>query len=109
MKDSFKIYFQEMEKLLPIEGLFEILTQNGFHYNLGQNICRLFLFLAQFFFTTIETELDYYHQKVSARVASRVAERLKTFPEISRRSLKCLDLIASTQPSNQKPNFDIFW
>ena len=35
-------------------------------------------FLAQFLFTTSETELDYYHQKVSVRVASRVAERLET-------------------------------
>ena len=26
-----KIYFQEMEKLVPIEGIFEILAQNGFH------------------------------------------------------------------------------
>ena len=26
-----KIYFQEMEKLLPMEGIFEILAQNGFH------------------------------------------------------------------------------
>ena len=50
-----------------------------FMYNLGQNICRLFYFLAQFFFTTSETELDYYHQKVSARIVSRVAERLKTY------------------------------
>ena len=33
-----------------------------------------FHFLAQFPFTTSETELDYYHQKVNARVA----ERLKT-------------------------------
>ena len=47
-------------------------------YNLGQNICRLFHFLAQFFFTTSEMELNYYHQKVSAGVALRVAERLKT-------------------------------
>ena len=47
-------------------------------YNLGQNIWRLFYFLAQFFFTTSEAELDYYHQKVSVRAASRVAERLKT-------------------------------
>ena len=46
-------------------------------YNLGQNIWRLFHFLAQFFFTTSEAELVYYHQKVSVRVASRVAERLK--------------------------------
>ena len=43
---------------------------------LGQNICRLFQFLARFLFTTSETELD-YHKKVSARVASRVPERLK--------------------------------
>ena len=48
-------------------------------YNLGQNIWRLFHFLAQFLFTTNETELGYYHQKVNVRVASRVAERLKTY------------------------------
>ena len=47
-------------------------------YNVRQNICRLFRVLSQFFFTTSETELDYYHQRVSVRVASRVAERLKT-------------------------------
>ena len=30
--DLFKIYFHEMEKLLPIEGAFEQLEQNdGFH------------------------------------------------------------------------------
>ena len=45
--------------------------------NLGQNICRLH-FLAQFVLITSETELNYYHQKVNVRVASRVAERLKT-------------------------------
>ena len=32
--------------------------------NLGQNICTLLYFLAQLFFITTETELDYYHQKV---------------------------------------------
>ena len=47
-------------------------------YNLGQNVWRLFHFLAQPFLTTSETELDYYHQKAVVRVASRVAERLKT-------------------------------
>ena len=46
-------------------------------YNLGQNIWRLFHLLVQFFFTASETEPDYYHQKVSVRVASRVAKRLK--------------------------------
>ena len=30
IKDSFEIYFQEMEKLLPMEGVFKILEQNGF-------------------------------------------------------------------------------
>ena len=46
-------------------------------YNLGPNICRLFHFLARFLFTTSDTELDYYHNKTSVRVASRVSERLK--------------------------------
>ena len=45
--------------------------------NLGQSICKLFHFLAQFFFTTSEAELDYYQPKVNVRVVSRVAERLK--------------------------------
>ena len=49
-----------------------------FSDNLGQNICRLFHFLAQFVFTTNETELDCHHQKVNTRVASPVAVRLKT-------------------------------
>ena len=34
-------------------------------YNLGQNIYGLFHFLAQFVFTTSETELEYYQQKVN--------------------------------------------
>ena len=47
-------------------------------YNLGQHIWRLFPYLAYFVFTTSEMELDYHHQKVKVRVASRVAERLNT-------------------------------
>ena len=46
-------------------------------YNLGQNICRVFHTLAQFLFTTIETEIDFYHQRLKERFASRVAERIK--------------------------------
>ena len=42
-------------------------------YDLGQNICRLFNFLAQFVFTTSETGLDYYDHKVNVMVASQVA------------------------------------
>ena len=48
------------------------------NYNLGQNICRFFHVLEQFLFTTSETELDYYQQKVDVRAASRVSERRKT-------------------------------
>ena len=47
-------------------------------HNLGQNICRPFDFLAQFVFTTSETELHYHHPKVNIPVASRVAEQIKT-------------------------------
>ena len=45
--------------------------------NLGQNIHRLFQFLAQFLFATSETELDYYQQKVNERVALQVFEGLR--------------------------------
>ena len=66
-------------------------TRNLKH-NLGQNICRLLHFSEQFLFTTNKTELDYYHQKVNERIAS----------------LKCLDLMASTQLSTHKPNLSLF-
>ena len=66
-------------------------TRNSKH-NLGQNICRLLHFSEQFLFTTNKTELDYYHQKVNVRIAS----------------LKCLDLMASTQLSTHKPNLSLF-
>ena len=48
-------------------------------YNLGQDIWRYFHVLAQFLFTTSETELQYYHQRVSVQVASRVVKILKAF------------------------------
>ena len=59
---------------------YTFLSVKGVNYtcNLGQNIWRLFHILAKFVFTTSETELDYYHQKVNVRVVSQVAERLKT-------------------------------
>ena len=31
IKNSFKLYFQEIVKLLLMEGIFEMLAQNGFH------------------------------------------------------------------------------
>ena len=40
-----------------------------YYYNFEQNTCRLLHVLAQFIFTTSETGLDYYHQKVIVWVA----------------------------------------
>ena len=48
-----------------------------------------------------ETELDYYHHRVSVRVASRVANRLKTY-KISIQSLKYSELEANAQLSTSK-------
>ena len=59
-------------------AFYQVKTKKTFSHNLGQNICGLVHFLAQLLFTISETKLDYYHQKVNVRVASRVAERLKT-------------------------------
>ena len=70
-------------------------------HNLGQKTCRLSHVLAQFFFTTSETDVDYYHQKVNLRVALRVVEWLE------KKSTKCLDLMASTEPAIREANFDI--
>ena len=47
-----------------------------FSGSLGQNTSRFFYFLAQFLFTTRETELDFYDQKVNVRIALRVSEQL---------------------------------
>ena len=47
-------------------------------YNLGHRNCRLYHFLAKFFFTTSGVELDYYHHRVNVRVSSRVVARIKT-------------------------------
>ena len=42
------------------------------------NICRLFPVLAQFLFTTNETELGFITKKVSVRIVSRITRRYKT-------------------------------
>ena len=70
-----KIPFQYLKTVFAIQ--YSPYSLAGSH-NLGQNICRLFHVLAQFLFTISETELEYYHQNMKVRVASRVAERLKT-------------------------------
>ena len=84
-----------------------------YKYSKACNFGQIFHFVTQFLFTIDETELDYYHQKVHIRVASRVAIRLKSW-ELRKlgnfnKSLKHLDLMATTHTSTQKPNFDFFW
>ena len=74
------------------------------YYNVGQDICRLFHFLAQFLFTTSETDLDYYQQKVNVQDAYTTS--CGTTRNLG--SLKYLDLMANTQPPTQEPKFDVF-
>ena len=67
-----------------------------------QNVCSLHHVLGQFFFTSSEKKVDYYHQKVNVQVVSRVAERITTRvfrnQEVLRKFSKFLNLIASGQP-----------
>ena len=44
---------------------------------------------------------------MNGRVASGFAEQLQAY-QISRKSVKYLDLRASIQRATQKPNFDVF-
>ena len=41
------------------------------HYSQGRKICRLFHILAQFPFTTVAREPDYYHQKLNIQISER--------------------------------------
>ena len=77
-KKAFNIEIYQLNGIIPMLLQFMLTTSENNLYNLGQNICRLLHFLAQFAFTTSETELDWYHQKVNTRVASQVVERPKT-------------------------------
>ena len=86
-------------------------TDLFWRYTILDKTFRDFSFLTQFLFTTSETELHYYHQKVNVRVASRVFERLNTQDPRKWRNFKKISdmhLMASTQPSTQEPNFDVF-
>ena len=56
----------------------EVKTNRKMFRSSWKNIRRFFHISTQFPFTTSERELDFYHQNVNRRVASRVTERLKT-------------------------------
>ena len=53
-------------------------------------------------------ELEYYHKKVNVGVVEQLQLRVLENQEISRKSLKYLDLMVVTEPSTQKPKFDVF-
>ena len=62
--------------LLPIPQFWHIFDAST--YNHFDNILKLFDVLLNFLFTTSEAKRDYYLQTWFTRVASRVAEQLKT-------------------------------
>ena len=66
----------------------------------------VFLNLEQSLFTTSETELDYYHYRVSVRVAEGLTFRILGNLEISRKSLKCSEVTASAQLATRIESFD---
>ena len=67
-------------------------------YNLA--FVDYFTFYNSFFSPQVKRELDDYHQKLNIRVNSRDAERFSQ--EISRKALKCLDWMASSQSTTQR-------
>ena len=60
---------------------------------MGQDICRLFQVLAQF--------------AVADELLNHLRLRMLENWEITRKALKCLDLMASTHPTTQKKNFSL--
>ena len=82
------------------------------HQNLEQNICRLFHVLAQFLFTTRETELDFLTTEVMDQLFHGFLKdlrfRILGNLEITKKSLKALNMMASTPPTTKKPNFYVF-
>ena len=63
---------------------------------MNKTFVDFFSLLAQFFFPTSETDLDYYHQNVNVRVASPAAEQLKTWdPRKLENYKKILEMLES--------------
>lgn len=73
---------------------------------LGETISTFTLFP----FTASGMELDYDHHRMNIQIVSRIAERLgfRTFrnQEISRESVKCLEMKMTVHPATSKANLD---
>ena len=72
-------------------------------YNLGNNILKLYNALIQTRLTTSKTKRDIQFSKLGIRVASRVAERLKTKDIRNKKILGKSQTWMETQPSAQSP------
>ena len=72
-------------------------TQNEVIYNLGHNILELCNFLVQIRLTTSKAKRDMYCSRLDIRVASRVAERLKTYKEILKIFEKSKEILEKSQ------------
>ena len=64
--------------VLTILGLVLILVLGSYTYNAGHNILELYNGLIQVRVNTSKTKLNIQYNKLGIRVASLVAERLKT-------------------------------
>ena len=78
--------------------------------NLWQNIFRLFHVLPQFSSPQMKQNQVIITRKWMCELPHELLNGLRLrilgYKEISRKSLKCLDLMVSTQMTTQKPNFD---
>ena len=76
----FLTYQHSSKQALDLDGLELVIAQLKIFelqpYKLALNICRFYHVLAWFLFSSAETELDYYHQKVKAWVALRLGEQI---------------------------------
>ena len=63
---------------LRYQGIISTVTRATYNYNASRNVLRFLNILAEFFFTTSETELEYYYQKPNFRIASPGSEQSKT-------------------------------
>ena len=84
---------------------------NPENFNHRHNFCRLFHILAQFLFTTSESKLYYYNQKINVRVSSWVTERLKENRKLEnfKKILEKLGFDAKSPVGHPKAKFQLLY
>ena len=87
--------------VIPVNITYLVLKRSD---NPGHNVSELYNILVQFRFTKSKTKLNIKYRKLSIRVASRVAERLKTQDlKGNQKILEKSQIWVSTQPTVQSP------